>query len=287
MALFPTCPRAGYVILWNGIRPYITTTTCKTWRCRVCRQSLLALARMKVQYGILTSGPCVLTTLTYVNAGESSIRHASTVRLDMEYLLRALRHHNPNLSWMKVPELTKKGQVHLHVVMSGITGQTDPCRDPHRYSPKWAIQDCGCIRHQISHIWFERTGAYVTDCVPVYNERGLGNYLGKYFTKGYMDREALQDLGFHRRYSSSKNWPKPRRLTLQGTADGRWRKIYVLDKRTLDNAWLKNRAQMDSSAAIMQPHGDDILIGIKKAQHRRSYKSFITTLSSHTGGNLN
>ena len=63
---------------------------------------------------------------------------------------------------------------------------------------------------------------WVVFAVPVYGSAGASNYLAKYLIKGEMHRKDLEDLGFKRRWSSSRGWPAPKRLRLYGTEIGAW-----------------------------------------------------------------
>ncbi len=260
------CPRAGFVGLWDGIRLYHMPTTCKTWGCSFCNPKLLALARMKIQFACLTLPRCWLTTVTYVNTGVPSTRDASSVAKDWARFLKAFKFLHPNLSWIKVPELTKMLEPHLHLIIGGVTTSTRICRDPKKFTAAWAIADCLCLRHQVSRTWYNITGAYVADVQPVWNAHGIGNYMAKYFTKGFMAREAMEQKGFKRRYSSSRNWPKPRRLQTQGTADGAWLATRLYDKRHMDVAYLNDRCKVDRKANRLRPVGDDLALHLSSIQ---------------------
>lgn len=58
--------------------------------------------------------------------------------------------------------------------------------------------------------------------VPVFSSSGSANYLAKYLIKGEMDRKALEELGFKRRFSISRGWPGGKRLRLYGTTIDAW-----------------------------------------------------------------
>lgn len=68
----------------------------------------------------------------------------------------------------------------------------------------------------------------VVDAQELYAPTGAAEYVTKYLTKSYDDREKLKDLGFERRYSTSRGWA-PARRRLQGTIDEDWAKVTRVD----------------------------------------------------------
>lgn len=73
------CPRGG--VLWlrtKAGRELAVETVCKTWTCVACRQKVLALIRIRIEFGCSELGRCVLTTLT-LRAGSRAALDADSV----------------------------------------------------------------------------------------------------------------------------------------------------------------------------------------------------------------
>ena len=51
-----------------------------------------------------------------------------------------------------------------------------------------------------------------------------GEYLAKYMLKNWYDRVALEEKGFIRRWSRSRNWPGGQ-VQLRGTVEGGWEEV--------------------------------------------------------------
>lgn len=93
-------------------------------------------------------------------------------------------------------------------------------------------------------MWWDITGdSYIVDARVVFDRPGAADYLVKYLFKSGGDREKLEDLGYTRRYSTARNWPRETKLVLRGTFD-EWHRV----------EWQNNRA---SAAAefLRQPKG--------------------------------
>jgi len=235
------CEKRGYLWLTtiNGVK-YVCKTTCKTWGCRACKGNVLNLAKMKMEFGILMSSGSWLTTLTYRNWDRRRSVDADCASKDFKLLIRLFqRVYGMKVEWLRVPEVTKRGMTHLHCLMSGLSGGLDDLND--------IVED----------LWYNITGdSYITDVRETYEAKRLANYLGKYLAKGFETRERLEELGFLRRYSSSRGWPKPEPLRLRGTVMDRWLRLERSNERLGD----QGRALMESSqgAYLMERVGTDL-----------------------------
>ncbi len=233
------CPRSGYAWMIDKVlgTELVVKTMCRTWACLGCRDRNLAAVRLKIQFGCLMLNPSYFITLTYRYDGPETLMQKPVVERHQRAFFRSFQLWHPALSWFKVPELTKRNQVHLHLIAGGMNEDTRAaCEREARYDAVWRERSCVCLEHKLSALWHDITGgrghslaecsgtcgaSYVVDAVQVVSAGGAASYLGKYLVKGLVKRQALHRRGFARRWSSSRNWPKPV-LHLKGTEDGRW-----------------------------------------------------------------
>ena len=64
--------------------------------------------------------------------------------------------------------------------------------------------------------------SWITDVKIVYSSSGAAAYLGDYLQKQEGEREALDAMGFKRRWSRTNGWPADELLRRKGTADEQW-----------------------------------------------------------------
>lgn len=178
----------------------------------------MALFESRVQIGGSRLGPCVFITVTY-RWVEGRVRDAESVRKEWRAFIKR-SWLKPPRKWMKVPEVTKKGELHYHL-MAGLD------RDQRRVNcyPRWGFDmkhftkrfdTCGCVSHELSRVWFDITGdTKIVHTTLVVSNRGAGSYMSKYLAKTLgEERLQLERLGALRRWSSSKGWPGGGRLQL-------------------------------------------------------------------------
>lgn len=118
--------------------------------------------------------------------------------------------------------------------------------------------DCNCLEHVVASTWLGITGdSYVVQVDRVYKPQGAGSYLSKYFSKTFQDRQALEELGFKRRFAMSRNFPRLQRLRLLGTDEGRWSRVarYSNPVRTSERA----QFQDEVARTALERVGDDYL----------------------------
>lgn len=245
---------------------YVIGTACKTWRCYVCRKAKKFQMISLVEFGCSILDPWYFITITY----EADIREAvdaNGVREDWSALLQMLKQksQNQSLTWMKVPELTKNGMPHLHLIVGGIGERTDDCKN-------FTFTPCpyNCISCEWRLHWFTITkDSYIIHVKEGYDARGAGNYMGKYVSKGLEYRADLENLGFYRRYSTSRNWPRGEKIQLRGTRYAEWTRIQRAT--SLDDPMdMERRAIHDSNKWLLQPEGDPMFVNQSySAQKRR------------------
>ena len=224
------CDRRGYVVLRDLDHTHVMPTVCKTWRCQVCQEKLAAMYKLRVQFGCSALGPCYFITVTYVMGLRVAVDALSAVK-DLRKLWQRLRSRDrwKNVAWCRVTELTKKGQVHHHLVIGGIEPDQGRCCETvysrNRGYMRWYRRRClwrgeECLNHELAREWERITGdSCVVDVDRVRSSRRVSEYLAEYLTKGLAHWDTLEGLGFKRRWNCSRNWPSPGRLRLKGSTD--------------------------------------------------------------------
>lgn len=225
------CPRGGWVWLTttSGMT-FVKRTYCKTWGCLGCRDRLRAGFMAQVRNGCLVLGRCAFVTITYRSAPDA-MRDAESVRRDWKELWRRLRRDVPSSRkwrWLRVVELTKKGQPHLHLVMGPIVGSIR-CYGKEKVNAKKfqaGLESCKCLSHELSRAWNRVVpDTWLVHTVPVEGPAGAAGYMLKYLAKGYKQHGNLDRLGFKRRWSSSRGWPGTGRIILRGTEEKAWARV--------------------------------------------------------------
>lgn len=236
-ALTSKCPRAGIAWLSTGNALYSVETSCKSWRCLSCRDRKLGMVATIIQSGLLDT-VAYLLSVTFASNFETNGKLANPVNADYaetsfkEFLRRWRRSEkflNPTLQWFKVPELTKKGQVHFHLVITGIL-DTRFKQGTCSLRPNWLKlyhkrHTCLCMRCHLSLIWEQVTNdSYIIDVRRVYDQKGAAWYLCKYLRKGMYGqiRDQLESRGFIRRYSRSNGYTAMRPMKRLGTLHKAW-----------------------------------------------------------------
>ena len=225
---FEECPRRGYSILtkYDGKR-VIIQTRCKTKRCIPCSPAVRAHAALRAEIGSLIRPDSYFITLT-LRMGIQEAKDAVFVQKAWRGLLRRLKYGTDwwdKVKWMKVVEITKRGQPHLHLLVTGVPGgKVDRCPG-NRNDKAWVQEGCfrvgeACLHHEVSKAWASITGkmgneSWVVDVSKVRSARKAGMYVSKYITKGG-DDGRLGRLGFRRVWSTS--------IRLRGTVEGKWKK---------------------------------------------------------------
>lgn len=122
--------------------------------------------------------------------------------------------------------MTENNQPHLHLIIGMIRPDVVACKKKAKYDREWRESACECLEHMASRYWYEVTGhSYVVDARRVRGKFGIASYLSKYLVKSYGGdtRERLEDAGFLRRYSCSRNWPRGAHMKRRGTIEKSWR----------------------------------------------------------------
>lgn len=213
-----------------------------------------------------------LITLT-LKLGAKETHPASFVKVAWTRHIRRLKLRSPNLTWFRVIEATKKGTPHLHLLVGNLgkerIANSHGKKPP--YSKAFIKEDCkrDCLLHEWGRSWFEETGAYVVDVEEVYSAPGAARYLAKYLVKGFVDRTRLLDLGYHRRYSMARNWPRGEALRLRGTVDGVWESVEIIP-RWFQQEKMQNAVKLGEGASVLESVGDDVTLAMAARVRRRT-----------------
>jgi len=128
-----------------------------------------------------------------------------------------------------------------------------------------------CLTHEWGKEWELRTHAFVVDVREIYNPDGVSRYLGKYLVKGFGSREDLVKLGFLRRWSSSRNWPRFGDLCLRGTDEKVWDSIQIIP-RWFRRKEMEEREAFGRGAYYLESVGTPAAVGLAKKRKKRAMK---------------
>ncbi len=152
-----------------------------------------------------------LIDLVYHNALVSSWEYFVTLTfdpkivdsLDYECVSKALakwidnmKHQNPNMSYILVPELHKSGRIHWHGVFKSVPNwKLEPARNENtgRLIYKNGVKIYNLVNYKYGH----------TTVSEIQNQEAVSVYCSKYMTKDMID------LDYKKRYWSSRNLEKP------------------------------------------------------------------------------
>jgi hypothetical protein len=248
---FEECPRRGYSILtkYDGKR-VIIQTRCKTKRCVPCGPAVKAHVALKAEIGCLMYPDSYFMTVT-LKMGMERPKDAVFVQKAWRGLVSRLKYETDwwkQVKWMKVVEITKRGQPHLHLVVTNVPGgKRDRCVG-NRNDKGWVDNGCfnageSCIHHDVARAWArvtEKLGneSWVVDVSKIRSSVKAGMYVSKYITKGGEDGR-LADLGFKRLWSASKGFSPDLRIRLRGTVEGKWQRVEYWQPQQEPVSWLE------------------------------------------------
>ena len=244
------CPRRGYSILQkrDGNRGIIQTR-CKPKRCVSCSPAVKAHVALKAEIACSIRPDSYFITVTLRTAMKGP-EDAVFVQKAWRGLVQRLNYETTwfqQTKWMKVIELTKWGQPHLHLIVTGVPGGSKArCRGD-RNDRNWVEEGCfeargSCLHHEVAKAWARVTKklgneSWVVDVSKVRGARRAGLYVSKYVTKGGND-SRLAKLGFKRVWSTSKSFTPDLRIRLRGTVEGKWEKVEFWQPKKEPTSWL-------------------------------------------------
>lgn len=292
------CPKSGWIRLTCPDRHvHWKKTSCKTWRCVVCRRKRKGMVALRVLTGCLILGHCSLTTVTYVMRQASDLRDAGSARRDMRVLWSKWSRKHGKVPWIQVPELTKKGQLHLHLVTKFEEGRQDSCRSDRERYKRWFARNCTesrglgapysdvkereglrareCVQHELARLWLDITGdSNVVHVSDIMSPAGAAGYVAKYLAKTLLSND-LEALGYTRRWSRSRDWPGDAEVRLKGTVDSVWRNVDLVPhgsqiKRNLNDR-VDQHGDAEERCEYMRPSGN--MVSVDAAARQRKLRS--------------
>lgn len=201
--------------------------------------------------------PSYFITATFKTAGASR-RNAKSVERAMRAWLAQLRKLYPKLMWVKVTEWTKKRQAHLHLIVGGIPKIKDKCFEVrNREVGKELRKECQlpeeCLNHVTSRLWLKATrDSYITYCMDVVGSKGIASYMSKYVTKEMISWSGMESVGFKRRWSCSRNFPRYEKLELFGTQAKSWVVHGWMPEGRIDPSYLEMMGEPPSDGAFQR-----------------------------------
>lgn len=116
---------------------------------------------------------------------------------------------------------------HLHLIIGGIEQSDFDCNPLRKIKTGvWLEEECECLRHKFGRAWYKATGdSFFVGIRQVYSAIGAAAYLSKYLTKSLYgeERRILNERGFIRRVTYSRNWPRGGELKRYGTIASDWK----------------------------------------------------------------
>lgn len=255
------CERRGAIIVarrdptsYNAdtTERWVIGTNCKTWRCPTCRKKRQAMVKMRMVYGCTILEDSWFITLTYWT-GDSPREDAQSVGKDWYRFLKRWRALNPHLSWFRVIELTNQNQPHLHLLAGGL-------QDDKAHEVESTVRDSWALATR-------RNGAvqsFIVKAIKVAAPTKVAGYMAKYMVKAFYDqRSDLEQMGFLRRFSRSRNWPSPGEIHLEGLVNGTLINLGYRNRSELSEEEYKNlqRVQEVYPAALART-GDDLALAL-------------------------
>jgi len=269
------CPRRGYAILTKkGGKRLLIETRCKTQRCVVCGPAVRAAIALKAEVGSWIHGASNFITLT-LRMGTEGIRDAGHVqKVFRAFLSKLKRDHQITLKYMKVVELTKQGQPHLHLVAAGMpSGRVTRCAGL-KNERAWVEKGCfqvgaPCLLHIVSQTWLAVSqDSWVCDVSPVRSGPAAGRYIAKYV--GKWDQGKMLNLGFKRKWSATQGFTPNLHLRLRGTVEKKWIKTEHWDYQKDAKHWLAD-SRDDRELEIV---GHPIVMAKYEMRKKRMIKNF-------------
>lgn len=268
MGLFAVgCASGGYAVMQFVSDQLAVRVRCRRWTCPYCAKINRLMFESLIADGISMLGPCWLITCT-LRLEKETVNAVYVKAVWARFWSRLqkrwpLRYSQGRAQWVKVVELTEKGQPHLHLVMSvpmkkAPGGQIELSHD--------RVGGLGLAR-EFRDDWHTASGgSFVVDARPAWGPRAGAHYLAKYFEKQWEKRKELERLGFARRYSRSQGWPKLS-YKLKGHPEAG---MYY-------NAWhdppseevLENSLKDDRASLVGSTMGEELL---EKRRLKKAYK---------------
>lgn len=249
-------------------------TVCQTWRCPRCGSRRKSYASLRAEHGstlLEWPGPLKLITVTYRMTGTHDLVTARSALTDFRRFVQLLRRRSESsIRWFRVPEVTRLGQIHWHVISGDLVGE--------RFELERLVRDCWALASRKEG----KVINHVVDVSPT-SAKGSAHYVAKYLLKSALSFQTLQERGFTRRWSCSRNWTKPGPIELVGTAEDSWvRHEFV---KPLDSPEEIARGRRTAKVSrVAQRTGDHIVLAIQKRGRDRVLATQFAKILGGTNG---
>ncbi len=251
----------------------VMPTVCQTWRCPRCGNKRKAYASLRAEHGCLSlqwPGPLRLITVTYRMTGQADLVDAASALADFRRWLQLMRRRTRSqFRWFRVPEVTKKGQTHWHVISGDLIGP--------KLEAERLVRDCWAIASR-------RHGRVINHVVDVSETTSsrASSYVSKYLVKGQLNFAPLSERGFTRRWGTSRDWTHPASLELRGTAEDSWlRKEFIKPSGATGDPIRTDIKIGRRNAAISRladRMGDPLVLALQKRDRKRAIASELVKL---------
>ncbi len=234
-------------------------TVCQTWRCGRCGNKRKQYAALRAEHGSISlawPGPLSLITLTYRMTASSDLVDAEFALNDFRRWVQLLRRRTKRpFRWFRVPEVTRRGQTHWHVISGDLLGE--------RHQAERVVRDCWALATR-------REGKvinYVVDVSETTPARSAA-YVSKYLVKSQLNFAPLSQRGFTRRWATSRNWSKPEKIQLWGTVHDTWIHHEWVNTRVAHQEVAQGRRTAINSRLALRV-GDPLVLALQNRTAKR------------------
>ncbi len=243
----------------------VVATVCQTWKCRRCGPKRKLYAAMRAEHGstyLDWPGQLSLITLTYMMREHRDIVSATSALSDFRRFAQLLRRTTKStFRWFRVPEATRRGQVHWHVISGDLIGN--------RFEKERTVRDAWALATRKKGVVVN----YVVD-VSETTAKGSAGYVAKYLLKTALGFTHLKERGFKRRWTCSRDWTTPEKTRLSGTERNAWVYQSFIGPFDADHTVaVGRRAALVSSLAHRV--GDPLVLTLEARNRKRALASQI------------
>lgn len=174
--------------------------------------------RIMVESACSTLGRCWFITLTLRKVDYERPKDAEYVKAIWRRCLHQYRRWYPKefkrMAWVKVIELTKKSQPHIHLIVGGLQAKGTIEEQKREIKKRW------------KRCWTSATKgfSYIVHVTEVHGAAGAAGYIGGYVEKDWLHWDEMLARGFKRHWQASNNWPRGK-IQMNGTREKRWFKF--------------------------------------------------------------
>jgi len=157
---------------------------CSSYFCEKCSKKKRNIFYAKIA-NAMQGNTWRFLTLTIPKTNNSIKEDSEKIASSWNKLITAIKKHKPHIKFIKIQEVGKNNNVHLHILLN-----------------------CYLERSFIKELWQKYCGAYIIDIRRIDSLQKALGYITKYFTKGFGNNEKNEIFFLNqlRRYSISRNF---------------------------------------------------------------------------------